>query len=301
MEETVEEYNARMLLEYQNATKLYSDSLASYNNYLQEADLLEEMDKKLSPFLIKEGGIQNIRKYPHFKKYYYDTEDKILELRRQNKDRGVTVKKGNASYTVWDNSVPMPDRSKFTIISNRSRQAREDALAVKPTKPEPPFYRLGVITPSLVSKVKAPDTVKKVLPFHIVNSISKNGEFKVGPTAKGRGGNRDMSEDGSHNLQIRLPNGRDGERNVISTTQLNQYVQDGLIEKDRRGRYKVVKSKKSMKMGGKVSYNNGGKTNPYGEPYSPSNALRQTVKNNKVNETIQVGPMMKWGGRIKYN
>ena len=31
------------------------------------------------------------------------------------------------------------------------------------------------------------------------------------------------------------------------------------------------------------------------------NALKQTVKNNKVNETIQVGPMMKWGGKLKFN
>ena len=77
-----------------------------------------------------------------------------------------------------------------------------------------------------------------------MKQCGEGGELKFGPTLKGRGGHRDVSKDGSHNLQIQKVNGRGGKRNVISTNQLNQYIKDGLIEKyyDRnQKKYRVVR------------------------------------------------------------
>ena len=221
MEETAAEYNARIKKEYE-------DRVAQHK--------INPIDRR-PRWVHTDGTTVDYSVGEHRYKYSVKKGNKLVAVDEFGYDRG-----GMGPFKP-------PVYKKVEEIKPVIKKEKEKKKKLE-------FLKLEVKTPWLVPEVKAPDIVK-ALPFHIVNSINENGEFKVGPTAKGRGGNRDMSEDGSHNLQIRLPNGRDGERNVISTKQLNQYVQDGLIKKHKRGKYSIVKSKKSMK-GGVRKYQEGG-------------------------------------------
>ena len=247
--ERVTKENKRLKEVYEQDKKSYSDSTASYENRIKAYDLLKG----------KKFNEKNAQK----------SLDEFNKLKQENKERGVYFDfriahiKPPGQKLSWFNQ----NKEKLLYIGDRSTDygsrptgvwddlTKEDiAKQLKPKKkPVKPKYRktitnappLKPITPSLVDKSKSPAVPKpkKVLPLNLAKHIGKNGELKFGPTLKGRS-NRDVSKDGSHNLQIQKVNGRDGKRNVISTKQLNQYIKDGLIEiyhDKNQKKYRVVR------------------------------------------------------------
>ena len=235
--ERVTKENKRFKEVYEQDKKSYSDSTASYENRIKAYDLLK--GKRFTEGEFSKAWEQTKKLLEENKKRgIYDEFDIVGQTSHMNRP-STRVMQGHKGGGLWDDSLTKEDIAKQLKPKKKpvKPKYRKTITNVPPLKP---------IIPSLVGKSKSPAAPKpkKVLPLNLVKHIGEGGELKFGPTLKGRKGHRDVSKDGSHNLQIQKVNGRGGKRNVISTNQLNQYIKDGLIEKyyDRnQKKYRVVR------------------------------------------------------------